>query len=427
MKKHILFLSYYFPPDKAIAAVRTGAIAKSLAEAGWKVTVITVSQDLLVTNDGIPLDSEGDIGEKIAILNTGHSYRNFVPARIKSPTTNGPYRFFDQIYRRLIRLLRLLYIVPLIRSLYFDDVIGWGKHAFSASLRFNPGDIDLVLSTGPPWISHVLAAKISKRLNCPYVLDYRDLWIGDPHRQRKWWWINKERKLFKNASAIVTVSPSIQIFQKEIFGMHHNAKVISNGFNSIEFQDIFPKSFNEFAFVYAGAMGSRIRTIDPFFMVLQQLIIKRPLVDWRFHYYGPSTAYMHEAALRCKISDKVIIHGNCSKQEALTAVKGAGLALVVASVAEEASLAEAGILTGKVFEIIGMNTPFLVVAPHNSDIRNIVDEVGGGRVFCGNEIDLMADYALQVIEQGGIPQKNPANYSWEKLGKELSDFLYRCI
>jgi hypothetical protein len=52
--------------------------------------------------------------------------------------------------------------------------------------------------------------------------------------------------------------------------------------------------------------------------------------------------------------DRVIIHGNVSRKEALTATRGAGAAVVITSVAKRASLEENGIMTGKIYEALGL-------------------------------------------------------------------------
>lgn len=412
MKKHVLFFSYYFPPQRAIAAVRTGAIARALVEAGWKVTVVTISRKLLLYDDGPQLDSDASLGNGITVIGTEHSWRNLVPGLGQAAPNKGLNWFVGGIFRQLVSFLSV------------DREIGWRKHALAAAYNFKCGEVDLVLSSGSPWISHEIAAQIAHRLNCPYVLDYRDLWSGNPHAPVKWRYIrNKERDLYHGAAAVITIAPSMQRFQRKLFGHNENSTVISNAYDSHEYENIPSFAFQDFVLVYAGRFIPPIGTADPLFMVVRQLMECQAAIPWSFHYYGHSTSHVQKAALRYGVGNKVHIHGPRPRQEALSAVKGAGVALVVTSVAKTASASEAGILTGKVFEAIGLGVPFLVVAPQNADIRKVVDTVGGGRVFCADEIDSMVEYVCQLMEGNCIPYRTPQEYSWEHLGKKISDIL----
>ncbi len=392
--------------------MRTGAIARALVKAGWRVTVVTIDKNLLLEVDGEQLDLEGAFGGDITILETGHSWRNLVPGIVKGLPNKGLNRLIGGICRHVASYFSL------------DREIGWGKHALEASSKFEQGQVDIVLSSGGPWISHQIAARISKRLKCPYILDYRDLWTGNPHTPVNWWWVRKkEMALYRGAAAIITITPSMQSVQTEVFGPRSNTLVVSNGYDPQEYANVLPESFHEFALVYTGSFIPPIRTVDPLFMVLRKLMDRGSAIPWRFHYYGPNESYVQAVAERLGVQDKVNLHGSCSRQEALSAVKGAGMAFVVTSIAKTATTAEAGILTGKVFEVIGLETPYLVVAPANADIRSVVETTGGGRAFRGDEVNAMTEYIQRVMSGNSVPLKNCPDYSWENLGEKLSTII----
>ena len=392
--------------------MRTGAIARALVKAGWRVSVVTIDKNLLLEVDGEQLDLEGAFGGDTTILETGHSWRNLVPGIIKGLPNKGLYRLMGGICRHVASYFSL------------DREIGWGKHALEAASKFEQGDVDIVLSSGGPWVSHQVAARVSRRLKCPYILDYRDLWTGNPHTPVKWWWVRKEeRALYRGAAAIITITPSMQSVQAEVFGPHSNTQVVSNGYDPQEYANVLPESFPEFALVYAGSFIPPIRTVDPLFMVLRKLIDRGAAIPWGFHYYGPNGLYVLAAAERFGVQEKVHLHGSCSRQTALSAMRGAGMAFVVTSIAKTATMAEAGILTGKVFEVIGLRTPYLVVAPANADIRLVVETSGGGQVFRGDEVNLMSEYIQRVMSENLVPFKNCTDYSWEGLGEKLYNFV----
>jgi len=391
-------------------------MAQALVDAGWKVTVVTIKKDLLVNMDKESPDSNMADDGGLTVIGTGHSWRCLVPGIVYLDTKKGLSWAMGGICRRVVR------------ALWFGLEIGWRKQALAAASAFKQGDVDVVLSSGPPWVSHEVAAEIASKLRCPYVLDYRDLWTGNPHFAVRCRWVtSRERTLYHGATAVITVSPAMHIVQEKLFGHHATATVVSNGYSLKERQGIIASSFQDFSLVYAGIFLPPVRTIDPLFLAFRQLLDDPPSNPWSFHYYGGDSAYVQESVARHGLKARVHIHDQCSRREALSAVKGAGMALVVASVAGTADTAEAGILTGKIFDIIGLQVPFLIVAPLNADIRRVVVTTGGGCVFAANEVEAMAQYIRRVIAGERIAYREPQEYSWERLGHRLTEILESVI
>jgi glycosyltransferase involved in cell wall biosynthesis len=125
-----------------------------------------------------------------------------------------------------------------------------------------------------------------------------------------------------------------------------------------------------------------------------------------------------EEASRAGAADLVEIHGQRPRREVLSAVKGASLAVVVASVRAASGLAERGIVTGKLFEALGLGTPVLLVAPAASDAADILARTGGGRSFVGEDVEGMARFMADV-ERAPRPDDGCEQYSWTALGARL--------
>ena len=103
------------------------------------------------------------------------------------------------------------------------------------------------------------------------------------------------------------------------------------------------------------------------------------------------------------IQDKVILHGRVSREAALSAIAGAGIAAVVTSVSTDAPAEERGVITGKIFEAIGLRTPLLVVAPAGSDVEGILETAGLGRRSAADQTAGMAAY-LRTSCRGTLPR-----------------------
>lgn len=103
------------------------------------------------------------------------------------------------------------------------------------------------------------------------------------------------------------------------------------------------------------------------------------------------------------------------------------MAVVVTSTAEVAANHDLGIVTGKIYEPVGLGTPVLLIAPAGSDARNVVPRSSGG-CFTARESDAMAGYLLDRLDQTGTSEGRPsAEHSWPELGRRYSALLSRVI
>lgn len=89
--------------------------------------------------------------------------------------------------------------------------------------------------------------------------------------------------------------------------------------------------------------------------------------------------------------------------------------MVVVSDHDVGDDADRGIVTGKVFEPIGLGTPVLVVAPAGSDVREIISTSGNGAAFVGSDVEGMAEYLAGLVKGHQIPPGRPDLWSWPKV------------
>jgi glycosyltransferase involved in cell wall biosynthesis len=180
--------------------------------------------------------------------------------------------------------------------------------------------------------------------------------------------------------------------------------------------------------VYTGVFYPPKRTISPFLAALKLLKEAQngKANEWYFHYYGGDEEHVREQADRFGLSDRIVLHGRVPRRQALSAVKGANLVVVITSVKEEETLEDKGIVTGKIFEAVGLATPVLLIAPLGSDARGITEPTGLVRSFAGTEIRGMVSF-LQDVVRGQAPQpRNIENCSWAFISKNL-DALLRAV
>jgi hypothetical protein len=83
-----------------------------------------------------------------------------------------------------------------------------------------------------------------------------------------------------------------------------------------------------------------------------------------------------------------------------------------------------GIVTGKVFETLGLGRPVLLIAPYGSDATVIAESTGLGKRFAGDDIDGMALFLKDLILSGEtLKAKNIDAYAWMNIIKRLDSVL----
>lgn len=411
----ILFFAYYFPPLNAGACVRTWNLAKYLSRVGWDVTVVTPDPHVwrLENSSQIEKTNLEINNEKIKRLPTGHGWRLLFPECLNCENT-GLKWLLGGIGRRIARKYRI------------EREIGWMKEAKRACENLAKEDVDIILASGSPFFSFRLAKWLSDKLNRPYVLDYRDPWTGNPHvtvpKYQKT--PTEEQELLQNSAAATIVSPSWATALSRRYELNEKIHVISNGYDPEEMDQVEPIHYPHFAIVYAGNFYIPKRVITPLMKALKQLkeLRSEKKEQWFFHYYGQMGDHVREEAERCGVIDEVKIHGNVPRGEALSAVAGANVNVVITSIPDQPTLADQGMITGKVFESLGLGTPILLICPLGSDAAHL-DNCKGIHAFQKNNIDDMALYLNERIEGKVEKIEGGEQYSWVTLSRRLNDIL----
>jgi glycosyltransferase involved in cell wall biosynthesis len=411
----VLFLACYFPPVQGSASVRTWNIAKHLARLEWNVTVVTPDPSVWRTIEDSNTVSRKLERENIRRIFTDYKWRFLYPGAFKCSDGIAGWAI-GGTFRRIARYFGI------------DNGIGWIREAESACKSLSQNDVDVILATAPPFSAFVVARRLSKRLNCPYVLDYRDPWVF--HRGSRLTKLNstrkRERKLIDDCAAVTVISESLL---KETCMDKSKLHVVTNGYDPAELDQVKPYDFGHFSIVYAGVFRPPMTVITPIIEALKRLKEKSTArsIQWKFHYYGPHGQHVHEEAQRFEIMDKVVIQGRVSHAEALSAVRGSNITIVIASVLEIRAEWERGVVTGKLFEPIGMNVPVLLIGPAGVDLDSIIDTTGLARKVTADNIDGMLAFIEEVM-LGKVPlARHPDVYAWPNIIRKLDMVLRNAV
>jgi glycosyltransferase involved in cell wall biosynthesis len=307
--------------------------------------------------------------------------------------------------------------------------MGWAKPALQAGSALPKKDVDIILATGSPFLAFRLARRLADGFGCPYVLDYRDPWTGNPHASRpdRLSTIREERELLSGAAAVTIVSPSWAQAMERRFDIGTKLHVLTNGYDPEEVADVKPKDYGHFSIIYTGLFYPPKRVISPMMAALSRLksTLNEADVKWFFHYYGKEGDHVLEESRKFNVTEHVVIHGRVSRSEVLAALRGADVAVVISSVVEEKSLEDHGVVPGKLFETLGLGTPVLLIAPPDSDAAQMISESDVHVSFSGTDVEGMVRWLGKRIRErsrGNISDP-PPELAWPHLAKHLDSLL----
>ncbi|MGS2724298.1 glycosyltransferase [Porticoccus sp. GXU_MW_L64] len=251
----ILMVSFHFPPSNAVAVQRSLAFAYHLAELGWDVRILTVNKSCY----------GGEV-----------DYSLFYPESLKSKTYRLP----------AINSKKIGFRGKYIDWLAIPDEWGsWLLFSIPKAIylvkKFKP---DVIWSTCPPFVSHIVAGFVSKITKVPWVADYRDPvqldFIGEQVKGKRWAISLVDRFTVKNASGIVFVTKhSCSLYQKNYpIEYHKKFSCIENGFHDLpglnrkKLLNIREQKQNKkFKILYSGSIYGG-RKLDVFFEALCNLL-----------------------------------------------------------------------------------------------------------------------------------------------------------
>lgn len=402
----------------AIASTRTWLLAKYLARLGAVITVVTPDPQVWLEPNyrpaGFPVLLEEGY---IRVRHTGLGLKGLTSARVKCTDQKLSW-LINGLSRRLAAKLRI------------EPEIGWKRPLKTALAELDPDHFDVILASGGPFLSFPVAAEFSRRWRKPLVLDYRDFWSQNPHLPALHGPINRrrERQALAQASCVTTVSPTYESAMAAVVPGKCMVRTITNGFDPEEMARIDPEAGPRHDVVYLGTLYPPTRDLTPVFLALRQLResgfqfpSKTP-----FHYYGIDSRLVTPAAEEHGVATLVQCHPNVSRAEALQIQAGSKLSVVLISNGAESTVAEKGILTGKLFELLGLGVRSLVIAPPDADARKVVQNVPYFHFAGGSEVPKIAAIIADSLKEPRARSRPSCEFSWTQIADDYAGLL-RCV
>ncbi len=395
----LLIVAFYFPPTGGGGVQRTLKFCKFLPEFGIDVHVLTPDDSKWFARDDGLLES-------VPESTTVHRCR-FVGPRSS---------FHSDAIRGRSRLGRIgveaRYAYQ--RALIPDKATPWMATALPAGIGIVRREgIDVVMSTSPPTSAHLVAEAIATATRRPFVADFRDSWLDNPHRRYEKAGVRAKRTVIarmassvgRRSSALVAATGTIA---QELGRMHpsaaHKTTVIENGADFDDFDGLDHQPNQRFTIVHAGSFFGH-RTPNVFLLAVQRLLERRPELRGRLlvRFIGELRAEHREYARSLAIDEAWREEGFLPYAESIAAQRAADALLLLIP---DAGGRGDSVLSGKVFEYVASRRPVLAAVPPNGAAANLIRGIGAGRVVDGGDADGISTELEALVDEwlaGGSP------------------------
>lgn len=388
-EKKVLVISYYWPPAGGSGVQRALKFVKYLPQMGWKPIVYTTSNG---ENPEIDLSLLKDVSSDLITLRKSivEPYTFYKLLTGKSLKEKINPNFFTQKKSGLKDKLSIW-----IRSNFFipDARMWWIKPSISYLEKYiKENEIDAIISSGPPHSMHLIALGLKKKLNIPWIADFRDPWTNiDFYKNLTLTsWADKkhhrlEKEVLTTADCVVSVSKT-WAEELEVIG-GRKVEVINNGFDPDDFEIEGNLKLDEkFSIVHLG-MFSKGRNHEVLWKALAQLSneLQGFKDDLLLNFYGKydvsGIEYMKKYSLENQTNFyEYIPHSEIVKVQFSSRV-------LYLSVNDTPNLK--GIVPGKVFEYLAAKRPILCIGPDYGDTAEILRNTGVGLVSGFNDLETL--------------------------------------
>lgn len=387
-RKNIVVIMYNFPPIGAGRGIAWTYIADKLAE-NYKVHVITITPS---TSDPIYNESKLEMINKtynVYRTNPGLFYHSIYPAKsnkrsdevINKRESGKIIKAFKKVYKKIIRSM----IFP-------DRMVFWNKYAYDEFKKIQAEkNIDLLITVGFPFSTHILGNRIKHKFGGKLILDYGDPWAFNPSNETTPNWRKPldyfiEKKIIRNADFITVTTKKTAEEYKKRFKISEKIGIIPQGADTEKYNYEIVDSENnldninnrkkEICLFYSGIFYEDIRNPREFFKGLSLLKLSDfQGLKLKIIIAGKMENYVLDYVNKLNFSDSIKIEfiGNISLEEVIRLQVNCDGLLYFGN---KGNLQ----VPGKLYEYIAARRPIFAIAPVYDEACEIIDNLKRGVV-----------------------------------------------
>jgi glycosyltransferase involved in cell wall biosynthesis len=337
MTRRVLIVTYHFPPSAASGTFRLLGFARHLPRHGWQVHVVAPPE--------MPWDPVDPALSAQVPAGTGYEA---VPYPRQAP--------------RLVRLAAPYGIwLPL----------AW-RACRRAIRRQRP---DVVLTSGPPHVVHLLGMLLQRTDRLPWIADFRDPWISGmvagrlSVRQR--WLRYLEKQIIAHADRVIANAPNAgRLFMATYPRQAHKVVTLTNGFDPPAQLAPPPPSTATIRMLHAGEIYAGR---DPLPLLDAMAELKRTGAALRLEVMGSvhlAGADLSAEVARRGLTNEVVVRGQLPYQEALQEMAQTDLLVLLNGPGRRIGV------PAKLYEYFGAARPILALTEPDGDTAEVLQASG---------------------------------------------------
>lgn len=426
--KKVLIITYYWPPAGGSAVFRWLKFAKYLRDFGWEPIVYTAENGEYAEIDN---SNQKDIPQDITILKQPiwepyMFYKKFIGQK-KTEKVNVGFlteRKKPKLAEKVAVWIRGNFFIPDARKFWIKPS---AKYLIDY-LKQNP--VDAVISSGPPHSMHLIALQLKKKLNIPWIADFRDPWTNidyypelllTPMADRKHHRL--EKKVVTTANCVVTVGSKMTEEFTAIGAKR--VETITNGFDTSDYDNTPVVLDKDFTIAHFGTIN-KARNPIVLWNALATMLKEQPELD---KYLKLKFIGRIDASVLSSLQDTGLIKYLDKTEfiphnEVVTKERQSQLLLLLINNTPNAE----GILTGKFFEYLAAQRPIVAIGPTKGDVANILHDSKAGEIAGFTDVQSLVEILSKYFNQfkAGTLNVNTENinaYSRYELTRKLTGIL----
>ena len=404
-KRYVLFITYYFPPAGGPGVQRVLKFIKYLKDFGWTpIVLIPEKPEYQARDESLLKELPADlIVRRAPIFEPYDLYRKFtgkekgVSLDVNVIKEAGAKR---SVTERLAELVRATLFIP-------DARIGWLWSAVAEGKRIlREYPVRMIYSSSPPYTPALVARRLHRFSQIPWVAGFRDPWTGFHNTPDRWFLPRRidrslEHSVFAEADRVEVAWKGIMEDATQKYPDLPRDKFIHipNGFDSADFPepDITKRAIrphnSQCTITYSGSLYGPRNPLS--FLRAVELLVERHEIDptkLKLRFVGRFGAEIHEMLALPIIRDIVEKIDYVPHARAVELLLDSDALLLIV---DEVPTVE-HIVPGKVYEYLGAMRPLIAIAPPTGAIGHLLRETEAGEAVRQSDIEGQAHLIKRI-------------------------------
>jgi glycosyltransferase involved in cell wall biosynthesis len=375
--KKVLFITYYWPPSVKASLHWPLKMIKFLPESGWQPSVLTVEEDTFSSKDDSLLN---DIDKNLEVIKADsfepfNIYKKFTGRQkdeqlIASETISTINK---SLTHRISIWIRMNLFIP-------DARAGWYYPAVKkGSAYLDKGNVDAIISIGPPHTTHLIGMRLSKKFSIPHIPVFIDPWVDIVYyknfkRSKPTVALDNylEKRVLQTSKSAVFVTKTMRNdYIKKYPFLNNKSHVLYWGYDEEDFKDIRSEiPGNEETILHAGNIFDFQNTPEFWKQVKTEIDNGRNL---KIKFIGTVSPGIKQTIENTGLNLFTKYLGFLPYNEMLKELSRASYLLVCAT--------EPRHVPGKLFEYLRTGKPIIAFGNDNEEVKHILEETNSGIMF----------------------------------------------